>query len=288
MIILENDKLLVSINPHGAELQGLFRKDLNQQYMWEGDPKFWGKHSPILFPIVGSLKEDTYYFNETPYHLSRHGFAREKVFSVEATSKSKTEFLLKDDENSIKIYPFKFELRVTYELHQNGLQVDYEVSNPDEKPIFFSLGAHPAFAVPMVSGTTYEDYFLEFEKPENAGRWLLEHGLLKNESEPFLQNKSRINLTEDLFANDALVLSGIISNIITLASAKTPRGLKFWREGWPDLGIWAAPKAPFVCIEPWCGHADFVNHNQQITEKAGIIKLLPNERWRRNWKVEPF
>ena len=186
MVILENDILLASIHPLGAELQSLFRKDLNQQYMWKGDPEFWGKFSPILFPIVGTLKENTYYFKGTAYHLSRHGFAREKEFALESASKTNAVFVLKDDEPSRKLYPFKFELRVTYSLHQKGLEVSYEVLNPDVESLYFSLGAHPAFAVPLVQGTNYNDYYLEFEKPEKAGRWPLENGLLINRAVPFL------------------------------------------------------------------------------------------------------
>lgn len=288
MIRLQNEFLTADIHPKGAELQTLCRKDNSLNYLWRGDPAFWGKHSPILFPIVGSIKGNTYYFEGKSYTLPRHGFARDKEFEVQAASGEEAVFTLKDDSQTREAYPFAFVFQVRYRLSGPILEVEYSVSNPGSTPLYFSIGGHPAFAVPIVEGKHYEDYYLEFSQPETADRHVLEDGLLLRESAPFLSGEQKVPLKHELFAEDAIVLHGLRSDTVTLKSDVDGHGLHFSIKGWPDLGIWAAPGAPFVCIEPWQGHADYVNHDQQLVHKEGVVELPAGDQWARSWKVELF
>jgi len=286
MQTIRNQQITVKINPKGAELISLFNHENQTEYLWNADPDFWGKSSPVLFPIVGALKENRYHFEGQAYTLPRHGFARDRAFVVEKLEENSITFLLTSDENTLKVYPFKFEFRLIYSLENNTLDVTYSVKNIGENKMYFSVGGHPAFAVPLAENTTYEDYFLEFNKTENSKRWgLTAEGLIETQSFDFLVNTNKLNFTKALFYADAIVLKNLESSSVILKSAKTNRRLKFDFEGFSYLGIWAAKDANFVCIEPWCGIADAANHTQELTEKEGIIALDSEEIFERTWRV---
>jgi galactose mutarotase-like enzyme len=288
MHTLENDLLQISVSPMGAELQQIFRKDTGLDYLWSGDPAYWGKFSPVLFPIVGTLVRNHYRYKGTEYTLPRHGFAREKRFAMELAGPTELVCTLQDDELTRMVYPFRFVLQIRYTLEGNRLAVEYTVLNPDDKPLYFSLGAHPAFAVPLEAGAEYTDYFLQFSQPETVGRWALQDGLLQDFTEPLLQQNDTIALHPDLFARDAIVLKGLSADEVSLRSTMSDHGWTFGFAGWPHLGIWAAKHAPFVCIEPWQGHADPVSHDGEFTQKPGVVALPPAEIWQRTWWVEVY
>ena len=287
MVTITNAVISATINPIGAELVSLINQATQIEYMWSADPAFWGKSSPVLFPIVGSVKDDTFIYEGVKYNLPRHGFARERVFEIENQTQDSIRFLLKSDENSLKVFPFPFELRLHYTLDGNLLNVKYEVKNVSDKTMFFSVGGHPAFKVPLLGGTSYEDYYLEFNTSEDLMRWpLTKDGLIESPPERLPTNNNRIQLTKELFYKDALVFKNLKSETVGLKSDKTAHQLKFHFKEFPFLGIWAAKDADFVCIEPWCGIADSVNHNQQLTEKEGINTLNAHESFDRTWTVE--
>jgi len=244
MFTIEDQQLRINIHPKGAELQNIFHKGRQTEYMWGGDPAFWGKHSPLLFPIVGTLKDNTYYFADEAYHLSRHGFARDREFAVESQSPDSIGFLLHSDEATRAVFPFEFELRVIYRLLPEGLATTYRINNPGKVALYFSVGGHPAFRVPIAAGTSYTDYYLEFDQEEDAPRWPISpDGLIEREPQTLLQHQKTIPLTKELFAKDALVLKGLKSSGISLRSNRTERGLRMEFPGFPFLGIWAAPGA---------------------------------------------
>lgn len=286
MQIIEDQFLKVSINPLGAELVSLFNKENNTEYMWNADPAFWGKSSPVLFPIVGALKNNQYFYQGKTYTLPRHGFARERVFSVEVQKEDSITFLLKEDEESLKVFPFPFEFRLIYTLVEKTLSVSYSVKNTGSDEMYFSVGGHPAFAVPLSEDTVYEDYYLEFNQTEDFPRWeLADGGSIKKEATRFLENTNRLALTKELFYQDALVFKHQKSTEVILKSDKVSKQLKFTFENFPFLGIWAAINANFVCIEPWCGIADSENHEQELTEKEGIEVLASDQIFLRTWSV---
>lgn len=288
MITLENDYIKVSLAAKGAELQGLFSKETKLEYLWNANPKYWAKHSPVLFPIVGSLKNNSFIYQGKHYELPRHGFARDNVFNFEKLSESEGIFTLTQNVDTLKTYPFYFELKLKYQLIDRKLKLTYEVKNTGTSELLFSIGAHPAFAVPNTPDTVYEDYYLYFNADEQLTFWKLEDGLVANETKNIALNAHKLKLTHELFYNDALVFKNLQSNSISLLNTKNDNGLHFNFEEFPFFGIWAAPDAPFVCLEPWCGVADGVNHNQELSGKEGIIKLGAGKTWSRFWEVVCF
>ena len=286
MQTLKNNQLTVKINPKGAELSSLFNIENQMEYLWNADPTFWGKSSPVLFPIVGALKNDIYRFEGKEYTLPRHGFARDREFIVEKSEENSVTFLLTYDENTLKVYPFKFEFRLIYSLENNSLNVTYSVRNVGENKMYFSVGGHPAFAVPLAEDTAYDDYYLEFNKTENFKRWgLTANGLIETQPFDFMKDTSQLNLTKELFYEDAIVFKNLESTSVILKSDKANRQLKLDFEDFPYIGIWAAKDADFVCIEPWRGIADSTNHNQELTEKEGIEGLDKGDIFEKTWRV---
>lgn len=286
MYTIENHELMIGIEPKGAELQRIYGKLKNLDYLWDGDPAFWGKHSPLLFPIVGTLKDNTYIYQGKSYSLPRHGFARDREFAVEYRQADRIGFLLRSDEQTRAVYPFEFELRVQYRLSPLRLWTTYQVKNPADAPMYFSIGGHPAFRVPLAAGTSYSDYYLEFDGTEEAPRWpISKDGLIMKTPEPLLQDTAVLPLRKELFAKDALVFKSLRSSGVTLRSGKSEEGLRMNFPGFPYLGIWAAPHADFVCIEPWCGIADAVDSDQELTEKEGINRLEGGGVFERTWDL---
>lgn len=282
---LKNDKLQVVVAEKGAELQSIVRTDLGQEYLWHAGPE-WAKKSPVLFPIVGTLKNNSYTYKGKSYTLGRHGFARDKVFALTAQTDHQLTFTLKDTEDTHKVYPFHFTFQVVYTLLDTTLKVTYIVENTGKNTMYFSVGAHPAFKVPLTEGTGYEDYYLSFNQEENDGVWpLSEDGLIEVTPEPFLVKTHKLPLKHSLFYKDALVFKTLASNIIELKSDKSPRGLKLQYDGFPYMGIWAAKDADFVCIEPWNGIADSVNASGELTGKEGIHILDAGKHFERSWTV---
>lgn len=288
MITLENDYLKVSLNAKGAELQGLYSKETEIEYLWNANPKYWAKHSPVLFPIVGSLKDDHFKYKGNSYKLPRHGFARDHVFEIEKTSSAEAVFTLTQSDETLKVYPFHFKLKLIYKLIDRKLNLTYEVINTGNETLLFSIGAHPAFAVPNTPNTNYEDYYLAFNTDEKLSYWKLEDGLVANETGNIELDGHKLNLKHELFYNDALVFKNMQSSCISLLNNKNDYGLHFHFEDFPFFGIWAAKDAPFICLEPWCGVADGVNHDHQLQRKEGITSLAPGKNWERFWEVECF
>ena len=289
MFEISNEILTVQISAVGAELQSIINKDNSLEYMWSGDPAFWGKKSPVLFPIVGGLKNGSYQHQGITYQLGRHGFARERVFMVRSHATDRIRFSLVSDETTKEVYPFDFVFSIEYSLINNRLTVTYIVENIGDDILLFSVGAHPAFKVPLVDGTTYEDHELVFSANETAGIYPLSaDGLVEKYTEPFLNNSNSVPLTKALFAKDALVFKELRSDFIGILNHKNQHGLKLHYTNFPYMGIWAAKNADFVCIEPWCGIADSVDASGELAEKEGINQLDPGETFERSWTVEVF
>lgn len=276
---LKNDFLTATFNTLGAELVSL--KSEKREYMWDGNPDFWNKHAPVLFPIVGALKNDTYFFEGKKYQMSRHGFAREKQFQIVEQTANKIVFSLKEDEETLKVYPFHFEFKIEYILAEKALEVHFEVINTSKHSMYFAVGGHPAFALPE----NFENYSLVFTGNDELRFSLLEHNLLQNQTQ-VLETKNNIKtLDYSLFEKDALVFRDRQIQSVTIQE-KGNDFLKVKFEQFSDLGIWTKRNAPFICIEPWFGHADEVQTTQNLTEKAGIIKLEQQENFNANYSIE--
>ena len=288
MHTLSNEILEIKIAARGAELQSIYNNQTRLEYMWHAGTE-WPKKSPVLFPVVGGLKNNTYSFKNKTYTLSRHGFAREMNFELINQTNNSLTFLLKENAATLLQYPFAFSFYVKYTLHTNNVNISYIVENHTEEKLYFSVGAHPAFAVPLIDVTSYEDYFLEFETKEDAPRWPISaEGLIESNSIPFIKNDRKLTLTKDLFLEDALVFKNLASKKISMKSDKTPHGLTVSFDGFPYMGIWAAKNANFVCIEPWCGIADSVNATGKLEDKEGINILRKGESFERSFGVEVY
>lgn len=289
-MILENNYLIADISKLGAELRSLRVKATNHECMWSGDSAYWGKTSPVLFPIVGGLKGDTYHYQGRAYQLSRHGFARDLEFEEERLSATEAVFVLHDTPKTWESYPFRFRLAIRYRLKGRSLACHYEVHNPDGiRDLLFSIGAHPAFAVGEKDpGAPYDSHYLEFSDDEVLHRHPLEGNLITDETVPIPLEDRKLALSYALFASDALVMKDLKSKRIKLASSQSAHGIEFSHEDFPYFGIWAAKGADFVCLEPWHGIADGVGHDQQLETKEGILSLPPKGTWSKGWEVTCF
>jgi galactose mutarotase-like enzyme len=282
---IENEFLKVSAKDSGAELISIKNKKNNIEYLWQGDPKFWGRRAPVLFPIIGKLNGNKYKVEENTYELPQHGFARDAYFDISQKEDTSFTFTLKSNSETLKVYPYQFELNIRYKLIKNKIEISYEVKNEDDKKIWFSIGAHPAFNCPLDPKATLSDYFLEFEKEETLEKYLLEDGLLSGKKEKMLNNENKIKLTKEVFLNDAIIFKNMKSSSVSLKSSFSSASINFNFEGFPFLGIWSKP-GPFVCIEPWYGHADMVGFSGELKDKEGIQSLNKNGTFNCSYSVE--
>jgi galactose mutarotase-like enzyme len=285
MIKLENKFIRAVFSPKGAELQQLINLDTNENYLWSGDPNFWGKFSPVLFPIVGGLKDNTYHYDKEEYKLSRHGFARDKEFDLESENSSELLFVLKDSPETFSSYPFKFKLGIRYKLDDSSLTCSYEILNTDSKEILFSIGGHPAFAIKTAEDLSYSNYYLQFNNDEVITYHEIENDLISDHTKSLQLIEGKLPLSHELFYNDALVFKTLKSDVITIRNSKNNSKTEFRFSDFPYFGIWAAKDADFVCLEPWCGIADVVGQGQNFERKEGIVTLASSAKFTRSWSV---
>jgi galactose mutarotase-like enzyme len=278
-ITITNNDLTAVINPQGAELTSL--KDNNNEYIWEGNPNFWGKHSPLLFPIIGTLKDNTYNHDGKQYSMTRHGFARDNHFAVKEHDSRSVTFGFVSNEETKKQYPFDFELELKYTLKDKTLFLDYTVKNTGTTDLPFSIGAHPAFALPG----NFEDYSLQFQNAEPLISSQLENDLISDKTVTVTANDGNLPLTYSLFENDALIFKTLQSKQIEIAKNGTPF-LKVAFESFPHLGIWTKQNAPFLCIEPWQGYSDAFDSNGNLHDKEGIILLSPGKEFNTGFTIQ--
>ena len=274
-----NDFITISVQSKGAELISL--KTDKQEFMWNGNPEFWGKHSPVLFPIVGSLKNNSYKIGSTEYILTRHGFARDQEFVLIELNPESIIFSLKANKETLENYPFDFELQIKYTIHENTLTIQYLVLNNSGNEMPFSVGAHPAFSLP----NGFENYSLEFSDDENPEYHLLENGLISDKTNLLELNNRILQLDYKTFQNDALVFKNLKSKSITILEKSIPY-IKMRFDDFPNLGIWTVQNASFICIEPWFGYSDTTQSNGNIYDKEEIIVLEKNHIFQTQFSIE--
>jgi galactose mutarotase-like enzyme len=282
---IKNDQVSVSINAAGAELCSF--KDINgKERIWQGEASIWARHAPVLFPIVGKLKNNSYTCEGITYSLPQHGFARDMDFLLTEQDNYCLVFELKESEESLKQYPFRFSLKVRYELKGKTLSILYTVSNPGNEILPFSLGAHPGFNCKLSEGENLEDFVLEFKKQRLVVHELKE-GLISNTINTLDLKNGSLNLNSVLFDNDALVFKNGQVDEVMLRSCKTLFALKLSCKHWPYFGIWTKKGThDFICLEPWYGVADTVNTSGNIYEKEGIQELNPGARFSACFEME--
>ncbi len=256
--IIENDVLKVTINRFGAELSSLIKKETAVEYMWNADERFWKRSAPVLFPIVGSLKNKAFSYDGKLYPMGQHGFARDMEFSLVSNDGNEAWFSLSSDDTTYETYPFAFTLEIGYVLSGNTLKVIWKVVNEDDKAMYFSIGGHPAFMCPLNGEGEQTDYFLAFDSQEDLTySKLSENGLVNKKDNVLATNGGKLQVSKHLFDEDALVIEGNQAHEVSLCK---PDGVPYLTVAFdaPLFGLWSPAKkyAPFICIEPWYGRCD--------------------------------
>lgn len=291
-IKIENQRLKVTINLKGAELSSIFDKEKNREVLWQADPSFWGRHAPILFPNVGKQFENKYKLADNVYTTKQHGFARDSIFECVSHNESEAIFELNSSMETKKIYPFDFTLRITYKLNNNDLKVSWNVENKGTNKMFFTIGGHPAFNVPILdSGDSRSDYSVMFEGKSELKYILLDPNLgtaMADNIHTLKLENSSVRITDDLFDNDALVFDDtqIESAIIVDKNGNKYVGIEC--KDFPNFGLWSAGKTPFVCLEPWVGRCDDNGFNLDLSQKPGINALYANEIFNKEYMINIY
>ena len=284
---LSNSFLKVTINSFGAEVQSVKDAVTGTEYIWSADPAVWKRHAPVLFPIVGRLKDDQYSYNGQTYHMGQHGFARDSEFSVEEQTEHKITFLLKSNATTKEMYPFDFEFRVIYELLNNMLQVGYQVNNKTDGEMIFGVGGHPGFNLPLGEGMKKENYYFSFEPSKSRINIPLVGAYIDKDNRTLGPTDTLIEVSDNLFKDDALIFELNTKSKISLRNDKNDYHINMVLDGTPFVGLWSPyPKTgDFVCIEPWWGIADEINADGNLSNKVGMNKLSANEEFKTHYQV---
>lgn len=278
---IENEQLKIGVKDDGCELTSVYLKNKDKEYLWQGSPEFWSGQSPILFPIAGRLYDDKYSLDGKEYTLEKHGFARKMKWEFIEKKDNSLSFLLRETEDTLKKYPYTFELRVDFAIEENRLSVSHTITNTNNNVMYASLGAHPAFNCKVGDRLVFsENETLATEKID------YDRSLRIPETQLILDNERVITLTEKLFEDDALIFHGVKSEYITLEGDSDGSKVIFDLGGAPYLLLWAKPGAPYVCIEPWCGVNDSTDKKSDFSLKDGINKIDAGERFIYCWKAE--
>ncbi|MFK7900551.1 MAG: aldose 1-epimerase family protein [Cyclobacteriaceae bacterium] len=289
VILLKNGILTASVALKGAELTSLIKSET--EYIWQADATYWGRHTPVLFPIVGQLKNNSYFFEGKEYAMKQHGFARDQEFKVEKQSDESVTLLLRSSEVTKENYPFDFELRVTHSLNKNRLATRYEVTNTQTSEILFSIGGHPAYNCPLEKGHKRNEYAIRLDDAHEVKSKLLDNGTIGSNEKKVLENGNTLPLFDDaIFDQDAIIFDPNPFRKATVLHTSTKKEyLSLHFQGFPSLGIWSKnSSSPFVCIEPWYGISDYHNHDQQLINKKGIISLEAGKVFDCQYAVEVF
>lgn len=285
---IENKILKATVDTSGAQLQAIYSKATETEYLWQGDPAYWAGRAYNLFPTIGRMYKNTYTYDGNEYSLRCHGIARYRAFQLTDRTATKLTFRLTEDEDSLKEYPFKFEFFIRYELKEATLEISLIVKNTDEKELIFALGGHPGFNVPFGNGA-FEDYYLEFsEKTKVLFHTLSESKFMTGEKLPLpLTEGVRLPLRHELFDNDAAIL-GNTCREISLKSKADPRYITVKYPDFRYLGVWHTPEtdAPFVCIEPWSALPATDGVITDLSAKEDMTRLAPGKTYKTSWSIE--
>ncbi len=277
--VIENSKLKLSVDNHGAEIKSLIRKEDNVELMWQADAAFWGRTSPVLFPLVGNYYQKKSVYNGKTYEMGQHGFARDMDFELVFKDENKLTFKLTDDASTHEKYPFKFDLMITYTLADNNVKVGWQVKNTNQETMYFSIGAHPAFNCDL------DTYTLRFEKSRKPIDSITANviandgtGCMSDVQDVYSLDNGVLHMSDELFSKDALVIENKQADMVTVVD-NNGKDVVSVSCPFPLFGVWSpvGKHAPFVCIEPWLGRCDRVGFNQKLEEREYGNVLAPNE-----------
>lgn len=280
-ITLISEDYRITVNTLGAELKS-FQDPSGKEFIWNSDPAHWMRSSPLLFPTIGNVRNNKTIINGSQYPMPKHGFCKDMEFDIVSQGINYATFALTSNEETLKYYPYAFELRLTYELHRNSLRMTYQVLNKSKDSMYYHLGAHPGFMCPLEEGETLEDYVLEFEKKENISSILYDTKQLcfsSSKSYVCLKDSSLLPLTSELFDHDAVYLRHTNSHAVSLLHPDTKKGIHLRYPDFSSIAFWTpvGGKSPFLCLEPWNGAAIFDDEDDSFCHKRDIQVLKPKE-----------
>lgn len=279
MITIENEYLRISVQEQGAELCSIYSKSSKTEYMWDANPDVWGSYAPVLFPIIGALKDGEYHYNGKSYRIPKHGFIRSNSkLSHRKIENHTIEFQYTSSEETLKMYPFTFDFCIRFQLIDKSIIVEHTIKNLSTTDVlYYSLGGHPAFRCPFIPEENYADYFIEFEHEETEPTWkVLSNGLIDTQTKQLLKQSNELALTPTLFSEDALILKNLKSKSVRLKSKNHNNYIQVDFPDFEYLGLWAKPNSSFVCIEPWLGISDSITTDKEFSRKEGIQMLPAN------------
>ena len=287
---ISNQKLEIGVKEHGAELCSIIRKSDGREYMWQASPEYWKRHSPVLFPIVGSLWNKEMRQDGKTYTMGQHGFARDMDFELIEKSADTLRYRLTSSEETKRLYPYDFILEIGYKLADNKVTVEWKVKNPSEQEIHFQIGAHPAFNYMNYNPEAETIGYFKFDKEDDTYTLSLvgEKGCLKEERAQLATDKGILPINRHSFDNDAIILENDQVHSVTLLDADKKAYLTLWYEA-PVIGLWSPARdgyAPFVCIEPWYGRCDRENYTGEYSQKDWMQHLAPGKEFDVKYSIE--
>ena len=297
VIEVKSDQLTVQFKTLGGALSSIKDRE-GIEYLWQGDATYWSGQAPVLFPICGSLREDTAFYShedgtETKGNIPRHGLVRKKEFDLVDQTENSVTFAIEDDENTYQNYPYHFRLEITYLVTSKIVRTQYKIYNKETNKVMpFFIGGHPGFNCPLLDGETYEDYYLEFEKEETCSvpRPFPETGMLDfQDRSPWLDGQKELDLSYDLFSTDAVTLDELQSRTIALRSRKHEKGLKLHFQEFSNLIIWSTlNKGSFIAFEPWSGLSTSLEEGDHLEDKKNVRLLEPGQVDQIGFDIEIF
>ena len=279
-VSLENDKIRIEIDSHGAELKSLVKKETGAEYMWCADTKYWGRTSPVLFPFVGNVSGKQYRTKGKTFDMGQHGFARDMEFTLESQTDNEIWFVLRSNEETLAKYPYEFVLKLGYRLDGAKVEVLWHVENPSEEELPFAIGGHPAFYCPVTSGVKQSDCYIQFDVAGSLKCSTIDGYLVGDRVDTYELEDGMLRIDEHLFDNDALIIEKQNIKKVSLCDPKKQAFLTIELDA-PLLGIWrpADPGAPFVCIEPWYGRSDRLGYAGELRDREYENVLAAGENW---------
>lgn len=283
---ISNEKITIQVDSMGAELKSLKKISTGSEYMWNADPRYWKRTSPVLFPLVGGLNGGVYRLDGREYPMGQHGFARDMEFKLKSQAAAEVWFVLESNEETLARYPYPFILELGYELEEQTVIVKWRVKNPAKTPMYFAIGGHPAFLCPIGEGTRQTDYSLQFDVPDKVVCSGLADGLVDGNGIEYKLHNGMLPVTESLFDNDALVIEHDQAHSVALVKPDGEAYLTVTFDA-PLFGVWSPPKknAPFICIEPWYGRCDAAGYTGDWRDREWMQELGAGETFAADYRV---
>lgn len=284
---IKNNYLKVKISSTGAELQSIKKINDNVEYLWQLNPDIWERQAPLLFPIIGRLKDESYRYKDTMYKIQIHGFARDAIFEIGKKTDSLIDFILEYSKDTLKEYPFKFRLHIIYEFKDNTIIKKHIIENIDNDVMYYEIGGHEGYNLALFSDEVMEDYYIEFVDGEELYTYTADEDILITDKKIEVElDNNRLYMSPEVFKNDALIIDTIKTRSVILKNTKNDRYVKVDFDDYRYLGIWTKyQRTNYVCIEPWSSLPDCNYLDYDLKNKENIMKLEKGESQELKYKI---